>query len=122
MQEPIGMKWKPIVAGAALLAVVLVALGFFWLPFPFRKEPETLRLPGVVEIQEVRLGSKIGGRVAEVLVYEGDEVQPGQLLVRFEAPELEAQREQWQARLEQAQAESDKAEHGPRPEEIRTAK
>ena len=116
------MRWKPILAVAGLLAAVLVALGFFWLPFPFRKEPETLRLPGVVEIQEVRLGSKIGGRVAEVLVYEGDIVQPEQVVVRFEAPELEAQRAQWQARLEQAQAEWEKAENGPRREEIAAAK
>src|SRR5438093_402268 len=82
-------------AGAALLAAVLVALGFFWLPLPFRPRSESLRLSGVVEIQEVRLGSKIGGRVAEVLVIEGDIAQPGQVLVRFEAPELEAQRDQW---------------------------
>ena len=26
--------------------------------------PEVLRLPGTVEVQEVRLGSKVGGRVA----------------------------------------------------------
>ena len=43
----------------------------------------TLELPGTVEVQEVRLGSKIGGRVDRVLVREGELVQPGQLLVRI---------------------------------------
>ena len=57
------MGWKTLLAGAGLIAAVLVALGFFW---PFGGRPETLRLPGIVEIQEVRLGSKVGGRVAEV--------------------------------------------------------
>ena len=113
------MPWKSMMAGAALLAAVVVGLGSFW---PFRHRPDTLRLPGVVEIQEVRLGSKIGGRVAEVSVVEGDIVQPGQVLVRFEVPELEAQREQWQARLKSLEAELEKARNGPRQQEIERAK
>ena len=45
-----------------------------------------IALPGVVEVQEVRLGSKVGGRVREVLVSEGSLVEPGTSLVTFEAP------------------------------------
>ena len=41
-----------------------------------------LRLPGTVEVQEVRLGSKLGGRIAEVLVREGENVEAGRGLVR----------------------------------------
>jgi HlyD family secretion protein len=108
------MPRKSLVAGAALLAAVLVALGFFW---PFRHRPEVLRLPGVVETQEVRLGSKIGGRVAKVLVNEGDIVEPGQVLVQFDIPETLALRDQWRARLRSAEANRDKAINGPLPEE-----
>ncbi len=126
------MTRKRVLALAALLAAVLSALGFFW-PFgppgevwrslwPFGGSTNELHLAGVVEIQEVRLGSKVGGRVAEVCVREGDLVQPGRLLVRFEAPELEAQRDQWQARLKSMEAELEKAKNGPRPEEIRQAR
>jgi len=79
-------------------------------------------LPGVVETQEVRLGSKIGGRVAEVMVREGDMVSPGQLLVRFEAPEMVTQRQQQEGRVAAAEAELEKAKNGPRAEEIRQAK
>lgn len=113
------MKWTSVLAGTALAAAVLVALGFFW---PFRRHAEQLRLPGVVEIQEVRLGSKVGGRVAEVLVNEGDLVNAGQLLVRFEAPELEAQKAQLEAQLRSMEAELLKAKNGSRPEEIRQAR
>jgi multidrug resistance efflux pump len=81
----------------------------------------TLELPGTVEVQEVRLGSKVGGRVDSVLVREGDLVQPGQLLVRFEAPELEAEREQWQARVQGMSAALEKARTGARPEEKEAA-
>ena len=112
------MPWKSILAGAALLAAVVVGLGFFW---PFHHRKETLRLPGIVEIQEVRLGSKIGGRVAEVCVTEGDIVEPGNVLVRLEVPELEAQRDQCQAKIRSLEAELTKAKNGPRVQEIRRA-
>src|SRR5436305_211852 len=111
------MAWK-ILLGAGLLAAVLVAFGFFW---PFSRQRDLIRLPGLVEIQEVRLGSKVGGRVDRVAVAEGDLVKPNQELVIFEVPELEAQEEQQQARLRQAQADLEKANNGPRPEEIHEA-
>jgi multidrug resistance efflux pump len=108
------MRWKYTLAGVALLAAVAATLGFFW---PFRNNHSTLRLPGVVEIQEVRLSSKVGGRVAEVHVAEGELVQAGDRLVTFEVPELKAQRDQWAARLRLAQAELSKIESGLRAEE-----
>lgn len=108
------MKRTQLLGIAAILVAVCLALGFFW---PFQRVPEVLRLPGVVEIQEVRLGSKLGGRVASVEVVEGDLVEPGRVLVRFEAPEVEAQRAQWEARLRAATAELEKAKNGARAEE-----
>jgi multidrug resistance efflux pump len=113
------MKLKRIAVVVVLLVAVAATLGFF---FPFWHKQDNLRLPGVVEIQEVRLGSKVGGRVAEVYIMEGDMVQPGQMLVRFEAPELEAQRKQTEAHLNAMRAELDRYRNGSRPEEIREAK
>lgn len=112
------MLRKPLLAGLGVTAAAVVALGFFW---PFRRSDDVLRLPGVVEIQEIRLGSKLGGRVARVVVNEGDLVEPDQELVVIEMPEMAAQREQWQARLRAAQADLLKARNGPRPEELRQA-
>lgn len=80
-------------------------------------EPDTLALPGVVEIQEVRVGSKIGGRIADVLVSEGDLVEPGTVLARFDCPELRASREQAESRLRAAAATLEKAKNGARAEE-----
>jgi multidrug resistance efflux pump len=113
------MRWKVVLAGTAVLAAVALGLGMYW---PFHRGPEVLRLPGVVEIQEVRLGSKIGGRVAKVGVKEGEIVAAGAELVTFEVPELEAQRDQWLARLRVAEAELDRARNGPRKEEKDAAK
>lgn len=108
------MRWKSIVLGVVLLAGIVAGLGFFW---PFGSRNDALRLPGLVEIQEVRLGSKVGGRVAEVGVAEGDQVEAGQILVRLEAPELEAQRDQQAARVREAESSLEKARNGPRQEE-----
>jgi multidrug resistance efflux pump len=108
------VSWKLITAGVALGAVVVTSLGIYW---AFGHREAGLRLPGVVEVQEVRLGSKIGGRVAEVLCREGDLVKPPQVLVRFEAPEMEAQRLQQEAKVQQALADLEKARAGARPEE-----
>ncbi len=114
-RQKLSSKW--ILMGIFLIAAV-GAIGVF-----LNVHPATnLELPGVVEIQEVRLGSKIGGRIGEVLVNEGDTVEAGQLLVHYETPELEAQSIQQQARLAAAEADLAKAKNGPRPEEIREAK
>ncbi|HET6574734.1 MAG TPA: efflux RND transporter periplasmic adaptor subunit [Fimbriiglobus sp.] len=84
--------------------------------------PDVLRLPGTVEVQEVLLGSRVGGRVAAVHVREGQLVEPGTVLVTFESPELVARRDQAKQQLASAVAAQAKAENGPREEEIAEAK
>jgi multidrug resistance efflux pump len=51
------------------------------------------------------------------LVEEGQEVEAGQPLVRFDIAELEAQRRQAEARIRQQQARLERLERGARPEE-----
>jgi HlyD family secretion protein len=105
-----------------VVGLLVVAGGAAWFFNPFGNRHGVLVLPGTVEIQEVRLGSKVGGRVKSVSIREGDRVSAGQELVRFETPELDAQREQLQAKLRAAEADLLKARHGPRPEEKAEAK
>lgn len=102
---------------AFVLLALLILGGVAGCVWYFRPASEQLSLPGVVEIQEVRLGSKIGGRVAEVKVREGDLVEAGQLLVRFDMPEMEAQRKQLAAQVLAAEAQLEKAKNGPRIQE-----
>jgi len=77
---------------------------------------------GTLEARNITVGSKIGGRVKQVLVREGDHVEANQLLVVFDDAELAAQRTQARGRLEQARAALKKLEHGSRPEEIAQAR
>lgn len=113
------MKWKIIALIGAALAGATGLTGFFWPP---ERRASELRLPGVVEIQEIKLGSKAGGRVKGVFVREGDLVHPGTILVTFEAPELEAQRSQLQARQRAAAADLERANNGPRYQELEAAR
>lgn len=76
---------------------------------------------GTVETREIQIGSKVGGRVTEVGVEEGQLVKAGTTVVRFECDELKAQRTQAGAALTQAQADLDRMVRGNRPEEIEQA-
>jgi multidrug resistance efflux pump len=68
-----------------------------------------------VEARDIRVGSKVGGRIDKVLVREGDRVQPGQTLITFDDKELLAS-------LDQTRAAAEKAQRGYRPEEIAEAR
>src|SRR5262249_10327924 len=112
-------RYRIVLALALALAAVAAATGAFW---PFWQRREGLRLPGTVQSQEVRLASKVGGRVPHVFVADGERVAAGQELVRIELPELEAQRDQLRAKLAYYRAELSKARSGHRPQEVREAK
>ncbi|HEX4591841.1 MAG TPA: efflux RND transporter periplasmic adaptor subunit [Gemmataceae bacterium] len=113
---------KRLVTALLIVGVLAVAGGAAWFFGPFRSHRGTLVLAGTVEIQEIRLGSKIGGRVKSVSVREGERVYAGQELVRFETPELDTQRDQLKAKLQAAEADLLKARRGPRSEEKAEAK
>jgi multidrug resistance efflux pump len=112
------MRILKIILGIGLAASVAVAAGCWWF---LAGRHDELRLQGTVEVQEVRLGSKYGGRVAEVRIREGKVARAGQLLVRFEAPELEAQREQWVARVQARCAALERMQNGARDEDREAA-
>ena len=101
-----------------VLAVAAVVYGGYRL----RQTRQPYEWYGTVEARTIQVGSRTGGRVKEILVHEGDHVQPGQALVILEAGDLDAQRLMAQAALDQAKAQLEKLEAGSRPEEIEAAK
>jgi HlyD family secretion protein len=97
-----------LLAAAAALAATGLYAGWF-------VKDTSLQGSGTVEARDIRVGSKIGGRIDKVLVREGDSVQPGQVLITFDDLEL-------QASLEQSRANAEKTRRGYRPEEIAQAR
>jgi HlyD family secretion protein len=75
----------------------------------------------IVPVHEAQLSFTISGRVAEVPVALGQQVQPGQTLVALETASLDAQVAQAQAALEAAQASLARLTAGARPEEVAIA-
>jgi len=83
------------------LALLLIAAGGFgyWKSLQDRL-PEGISMGnGRLESTEVQIASKIPGRVAEVLVDEGDRVVRDQLLARLDTRTLEASRNQAEAEV-----------------------
>jgi multidrug resistance efflux pump len=107
-------------AALALGGVALIAAAL-WL-FPRWRRPQTLEASGVVEAHNIQVGSKEGGRIQEVLVREGDQVKPGQTLVRFDEQPLAARLQQARGRVAQARAHLEMLQRGSRQEEIAEAR
>lgn len=97
------------------LAVVAVAL-IAWTGYHTWLARQPYTWAGTVEARDIAVGSRVGGRVKEVLVREGDRVEAGQPLVVLEAGDLNAQRLQAEGQLLQAQAALDKMQGHARPE------
>ncbi|MAT69650.1 MAG: hypothetical protein CMJ58_09010 [Planctomycetaceae bacterium] len=102
----------------ALLAVAALA----GLVFYSQWRPVDDRISGIVEADEIRVGSRVGGRVQAVHVEEGDRVAPCDVLLQLEPFDLQAQLAQAQAELAARQAEFAKYKAGLRPEEVSQAK
>jgi HlyD family secretion protein len=82
------------------------------------EDDTTIRLNGRIEAPMVDLGPKVPGRVAEVLVREGDRVKGGALLVRLDLGETSIAVEREQAGVRSAQARAEDLEAGSREPEI----
>lgn len=108
---------KPI-----LFVIAIVLLGVIGLGLWASAQPKSEYLHGEVEIREIRLSAKIAGRIHELHVREGEQVEMGQLLVTLDGPEIRARLQQAEAARDAAQALSDKANAGARDEEITMAR
>ena len=58
---------------------------------------------GRIEATEIDVATKLGGRIREISVDEGDFVQPGQVIARMDTEVLEAQLNQARAQVRQAE-------------------
>jgi multidrug resistance efflux pump len=105
------------------LPLVVIAVGLLaYAGFSRYRASLPYEWSGTVEARTIEVGSRVGGRVKEVLVREGDRVKEGQPLVVLGPGDLDAQRLMADAQLRQAEAALAKLENGARPEEIAQAK
>src|SRR6516225_7594382 len=75
----------------------------------------------IVAAHKIEVAAKVVGRVKWIGVDKGDHVTEGQVIVRLEDDEYQAQLQQAKGQLATLQARLDEAMHGSRPEEIAQA-
>lgn len=109
-----GSKLIPILGFTAVI-IAAALYGFFFL----NQTDDTLQ--GEAEITEVRISSKVPGRIEKFLVQEGDTVKRGDTLAILSAPDIRAKLSQATAAEQGAAAQNLKAIKGARTEQIRGA-
>jgi multidrug resistance efflux pump len=108
--------WKLIVA---LVLAAGVAVG--WLLWK-QNRSEPLIVSGVVEADQIRVGSRVGGRVAEVMAVEGQRLARGAPLFRVEPYDFNEKLARAQAEVRALNAELRRFQAGFRTEEIAQAR
>lgn len=106
-----------ILAIAAISAIVIFILYSTWLI----TRPRPIEIQGEVEATQIKVSSKLIGRIDTLAVHKGDYVKKGQLLFRLSSPEVEAKLAQAEAALKGAQAQNSKATAGAQAEDIQAA-
>ncbi len=84
-------------------------------------QPIPLEVQGEVEAREIKVGSKLPGRLDSLLVSKGQHVDENALLFTISSPEVDAKLSQASAVKEAAEAQSLKASNGARNEDIQAA-
>jgi len=106
-----GSKLIPILIFAAIV------IGAALYGFLFLNQTDNI-LQGEAEITEVRISSKVPGRIEKFFVEEGDYVKRGDTLAILSAPDVRAKLSQAEAAEQGAAAQNDKAIKGARAEQI----
>ena len=111
---------KPV--AIILVVVVLLAAGIGgWLWYQSQQD-RGLTLYGNVDIRQVDVGFRVGGRVTELFKEEGDAVKTGERLARLDAKPYEEVFDQAAAQLSMQEIELRKMVAGYRTEDIEQAR
>jgi len=102
----------------SLLAVPVVAILLGW----WNARPAAPILQGEIDARQIDVAAKVPGRLAALLVKEGEPVTQGQLLASLDSAEIQAKVAQARGASAAASAQNQKAQQGARSEEIQQAK
>lgn len=103
---------------AILVVAAIIVLASVIYPKLAQPKSQALVFTGMVEAREIQVGSKIGGRITDVLIKEGDKVKQQDIIVKFDVTELLAERDLLEAQIAEVEANLLKLKNGFRKEEI----
>jgi HlyD family secretion protein len=113
------MAKKGMLFGLTGIIVLLVLLTWSVIII---SRPRPVEVQGEVDATQVKVASKIIGRLDSLPVHKGDAVNKGQLLFTLKSPEIGAKMDQANAALLGARAQNDKALTGAEQEDIEAAR
>jgi HlyD family secretion protein len=107
-----------------LFALILLVIGAGWFGYQqwASRKHESLKIQGNVDIRQVNLGFRVGGRIREMRFEEGDAVRTGDLIALLDEGPYQDQVNLAKAQLAQSTANLTKAINGSRPQEIDQAR
>ncbi len=111
------MKNSTLVVGVVIIAFVILLSVIGWIAF----RPSPIIIQGQVEATEVRVATKIAGRIIQSDFSEGQSVKVGDRLIVLSSPEIDAKLQQVMAVSDAAKAQKSKADKGARDEQIAQA-
>lgn len=117
MRNKSQQKKANILAAIGIGALVIFLIYSTWII----SRPQPLEVQGEVEATQVKVASKLVGRIDSMAVHKGDRVKKGQLLFTLKSPEIEAKLMQANAALQGAKAQNNKAISGAQEEDIQAA-
>lgn len=106
-----------LLAGIGISVIMIFLIYSTWIIC----RPRPVELQGEVDATQVKVASKLVGRIDSLAVHKGDVVKKGQLLFTLKSPEIEAKLEQANAALKGAEAQNSKATAGAQAEDIEAA-
>ncbi len=112
------VQYRRIIVSSGILIVLVIVTTAGWLMM----SPEPVIVQGEVEAKQVKVSSKIAGRVSKLYVREGETVVKGQILLLLDSPEIKAKMKQAKAAQKAAIAQKHKAIRGERKERVASAK
>lgn len=95
---------RRLLAAVAAALVILLGGGWYWMAVRSDALPPGFVVSnGRVEAERVDIAAKFGGRLAEILVAEGDTVDAGELVARMDAAQIKAQLREAEAGVAQTE-------------------
>ena len=112
------MKRRTVIV-AVFAAVFVLGMGYsLW---NYAANRDSFMISGVIEADDIHVGSRVGGRVLKVVAREGETVKAGEPMVLLEPDELNASLAEAEANLRQMEAKYALLNAGYRTEEIEQA-
>jgi HlyD family secretion protein len=105
----------------ATLAVLVVIAAFITYTFIIILKKEPVVLQGEIEATQIKISSKIPGRIQQVAVVKGQKVKKGEFIFSIDSPEIIAKMAEAKAARSAANAQKLKAHNGAEAEDITAA-